>query len=123
MVELENTLVPKLEQHVQNSRRYVDDTFVYMKNGSIEYVLSVLETFHPNIKFIYEKEVNDTFLDILLIRNSDYVHTTVYRKKLKMIYIYIGMYIRLYLGNVERSKRWLIEPILSAPTIIIYSKR
>ena len=80
MVELENTLVPKLKQHIQNWRRYVDDTFVYVKTGSIEYVWSVLETLHSNIKFTYEKEVNNTlsFLDILFIRNLDHVHTTVY---------------------------------------------
>ena len=46
MVELENTLVPKLRQHVQNWSRYEDDVFLYVKNGPIKYVLSVLETFH-----------------------------------------------------------------------------
>ena len=83
MVELKNTLVPKLKQHIKTWRRYVDDTFVYVKNGSIEYVLLVLESFHPNIKFTYEKEVNNTlpFLDVLFIRNSDHIHTTVYRKE------------------------------------------
>ena len=45
MVELENTLIPKLRQHVQNWIRYEDDTFLYVKNGPIEYVLLVLETF------------------------------------------------------------------------------
>ena len=30
MVELENMLVSKLEQHVQKWRRYVDDPFVYV---------------------------------------------------------------------------------------------
>ena len=83
MVELENTLVPKLEQHIQNWRRYVDDTFVYEKHGSIDYVLSVLKTFHPNIKLTYEKEVNNTlsFLYVLFIRNSDHIYRTVYRKE------------------------------------------
>ena len=38
MVELENMLVPILKQYTKNWRRYVDDTFVYVKNGSIEYV-------------------------------------------------------------------------------------
>ena len=60
MAELENTLVPKLEQHVQNWRGYIDDTFVYVNNGFTDHVLPVLETFHPNIKFTYEKEVNNT---------------------------------------------------------------
>ena len=83
MVELENTLVPKLKQRIKNWRHYVDDTFIYVKNGSIEYVLSVLESFHLNIKFTYEKEVNNTlpFLDVLFVRNSDHIHTTVYRKE------------------------------------------
>lgn len=44
LIELENTLVLKLRQHVQNWKRYEDDNFAYLKNGSIEYYLSVLET-------------------------------------------------------------------------------
>ena len=113
MVELENTLVPKLEQHVQNSRRYVDDTFVYMKNGSIKYVLSALETFHPNTKFTYEKEVNDTFLDILLIRNSDYVHTTVYRKETKN-----DLYLHWYVYSPIFWKRGTIKTLVNRAYII-----
>ena len=57
MVELENTPLPKLKQHIKNWRRYADDVFIYVKNGSVDYVLSVLETFHPNIKYTYKKEV------------------------------------------------------------------
>ena len=32
-----------------------------------------------------------------------------------MIYTYIGMHLRLHLGNVKYSERWLIEPVLFAP--------
>ena len=39
MVELENTLVPRLHQYVKKWRRYVDDTFAYIRNESIDYVL------------------------------------------------------------------------------------
>ena len=42
MVELETTLVPKLENHVQKSRCFADDTFAYVKVGSVDYVLPVL---------------------------------------------------------------------------------
>ena len=42
MAELENTLVPKLEDDVKKWKRFIDDTFVYVQNGSIEYALSVL---------------------------------------------------------------------------------
>ena len=31
MVELENTLVPRLHQHIKKWRRYVDDTFAMLK--------------------------------------------------------------------------------------------
>ena len=56
MVELETTLVPKLEDHVQKWRRFADDMFAYVKIGSVEYVLSVLNSIHKNMKFIYEEE-------------------------------------------------------------------
>ena len=124
MVGIKDELVSKLEQHIKNWRRYLDDTFVYVKNGSIEYVLSVLETFHPNIKFTYEKEVNNTlpFLDVLLLETRITFIQLYIEKKPTRIYTYIGINLHLYLGNVEHSELWLAEPILSAPTIIIYSK-
>ena len=71
MVELENTLVPRLHQHIKKWRRYVYDTFAYDRNESIDYVLT-LNSFHPNISFTYEKENNSQlpFLDALFIRNE-----------------------------------------------------
>ena len=51
MVELETTLVLKVEDHVQKWRRSVDDTLAYVKIGSVEYVLSVLNSFHKNMKY------------------------------------------------------------------------
>ena len=82
MVELETTLVPKLEDHAQKWRRFVDDMFAYVKIGSVEYVLSVLNPFHKNIKFSYEEEQNNTltFLDVLFIRDGEKLNTTGYRK-------------------------------------------
>ena len=60
----------------------MDDTFVYVKRGSFEYVLSVLDSFHDNIKFAYEQENNNklSFLDVLFIRDSEKTNTTVFRK-------------------------------------------
>ena len=54
MVELESVFVPKLNNHVKKWRRFVNDTFVYVKRNLIEYVLSVLNSFRDNIKFTYE---------------------------------------------------------------------
>ena len=82
MVELEITLVPRLHQHIKKCRSYVDDTFGYVKNESIDYVLTTLKSFHPNISFTYEKENNSQLpiLDILFIRNGRHLDTTVYQK-------------------------------------------
>ena len=38
MVKLETTLVPKLDGQVQKWRGLVDDMFMYVKTGSVEYV-------------------------------------------------------------------------------------
>ena len=54
MVELESVFVPKLNNYVKKWRRFVNGTFVYVKRSLIEYVLSVLNSFRDNIKFIYE---------------------------------------------------------------------
>ena len=83
MVELKSVLVPKLNDHVKNYWiRFVDDTFVYVKRGLIEYALSVLNLFHDNIKFTYEQENNNRlpFLDVLFIRDDEKINTTVFRK-------------------------------------------
>ena len=61
MIELENTLVPKLQNYAKKWRRFVDHTFTYVK---IEYGLSVLNSFHNNIKFTYMKK-NKTILYLL----------------------------------------------------------
>ena len=53
-------------------KRYVDNTIavisMYCHLASIEYVLSVLISFHQNVEIIYELEQNGkiNFLDILL---------------------------------------------------------
>ena len=63
-------------------KRYVDDTISYIKEESIEHVLSKLNGYHDNIEFTYEIE-NDgklPFLDVLVIRKDYEVETTVYRK-------------------------------------------
>ena len=82
MVELEHVLVRKLNDHAKKWRRFVDDSFVYVKCGLIENALSVLNLFHDNIKFAYEQENNNRFpfLDVLFIRDHEKINTTVFRK-------------------------------------------
>ena len=48
-------------------KRYVDNTISYIKEESIEHVLSKINAYHDNIEFTYETE-NDgklPFLDVL----------------------------------------------------------
>ena len=60
----------------------MNDTFVYVNRGSIEYVLSVLNSFHENIKFSHEQENNNRlpFLDVLSIKDDEKINNTVFRK-------------------------------------------
>ena len=73
MVELETRLVPTLENMVLNWKKFVDDTIGYINNGSIDIILSKLNSFYLNTQFTYdvEKEKKKPFLDILLIRNRN----------------------------------------------------
>ena len=73
MVELEGTLLPRLIEYMTPWKQYVDDTIAAIKLTSIDHVLKILSTFHKNIKFTYELEVNNkiSFSDVLLIRKND----------------------------------------------------
>ena len=51
MVELENRIIPTLRNMVLNWKRFVGDTIGYVKNGSIDIILSKLNSFHSNIHF------------------------------------------------------------------------
>ena len=82
MVELERTLLPRLTEYMTPWKRYVDDTIATIKLTSIDHVLMILNTFHKNIKFTYELEINKkiSFLDVLLIRKNDTLEPTIYRR-------------------------------------------
>ena len=82
MVELDRTLLPRLIEYMTRWKRYVDNTIATIKLRSIDHVLMILNTFHKNIKFTYELEINNkiSFLDVLLIRKNATLKTTIYRK-------------------------------------------
>ena len=82
MVVLERNAIPKLSTDMAKWKRYVDDTITYIKPSSINYVLSVLNSFHKNIKFTFEEEKDNkiSFLDVLILRKGSSIQTTVYRK-------------------------------------------
>ena len=83
MVELEKMLIPKIDKEVKLWRWFVDDTIYFAKMDSLKYILLTINSFHKNIKITMEIGQNSIipFLDVLLIRTSQKIHTTVYRKK------------------------------------------
>ena len=83
MAELESQLIPKLSHNLSVWFRYVDDTFTIIRDGEIENVKNVLNSFHPKIKFTHEVETGKhlAFLDVSVHRNTDNsFSTSVYRK-------------------------------------------
>ena len=82
MAELETRIIPTVTDNISHWRRYVDDTFVFIRKGCVEHVLARLNSFHKNIQFTYELENQNKlpFLDVLLIRRGNKIETTVYRK-------------------------------------------
>ena len=84
MVDLENKVVPTLSISLTKWLRYVDDTIAFVKDDDITSVLNHLNTFHEDISFTHETEVNGKipFLDVLVRRNdNDTISLNVYRKK------------------------------------------
>ena len=84
MSELENELVPTLNDKMHVWLRYVDDTFTIIKEDEIENIKGILNNYHASIKFTHEIEDggNLPFLDVNVTRNLDgFFSTSVYRKQ------------------------------------------
>ena len=98
MVNLERSLVPLLKDQLSFWKRYVDDTITFIKTGSAEYVLLILNSFHPNIECTYKTEVNSklAFLDVLLLREGQNIKTA-----------------GIFMVNLERSLVPLLKDQLS----------
>ena len=82
VIELENSLLPQLTKYITFWKQYVDDTICFVKVGTTEFIISVLNSVDKNIQFTFEEENNETipFLDILISRKKNYITTTVYQK-------------------------------------------
>ena len=101
MEELENTLVPTLSNHLMSWKRYVDDTNSFIKEDSIEPVMSVLNGFHPSIQFAYETESKNrlSFLDLLIIRNGQNIEACFTGNLQTQTFIFIGTPLLQSSGN------------------------
>ena len=82
MVALETNAIPTLKDHLLRWKCYVDDTICFLYTGSTSHALTILNNFHPSIKFAYETESDYKiyFLDLTLIQKQEHVETCVYRK-------------------------------------------
>ena len=92
MDELKRTVSTILREHISAWKRHVDDTISYIKEESIEHVLSKPNGYHDNIKFTYEtKKVGKLpFSDVIIICKDYEIKTTVYLKVPTVIYISTG---------------------------------
>lgn len=79
-VEVENTVIQRLENKVKILKRYVDDTIFFAKVDSTNLLLTTLNSFQSDIKFNSEIEKDSAipFLADLVIKTPKRIHTTVY---------------------------------------------
>ena len=77
MVKLETRLIPTLKDHSLFWKRYTDDTIYFLKTESTSHTLTILNKFHPSIKFTYETKSDNRiyFLDVQLIRKQKHIET------------------------------------------------
>ena len=74
--------------------RYVDDTFsLFHKETEFQKFLNCLNSLHPSLKFTNEIETNNSlpFLDVLVTKSDNKFITSVYRKPLSQVNIFIGI--------------------------------
>ena len=84
MTSLEEEVIPKLTPYLCNWKRYVDDIYVYVSPEKVDFILTKLNSYHPNIQFTFELEKNKqiTFLDVLVKRTvANQIETCVHRKE------------------------------------------
>ena len=82
MGDLKRYLVPLLTAELSFWNRYVDGAITVVKIGRVDHILSMLNNFHPHIRFPYETQCNFklTFLDVMLCKDGENIVTEVYRK-------------------------------------------
>ena len=89
LIELENSLLPKLTKYITFWKRYVDDTICFVKIDTTEFIISVLNSFDINIQFTFEEENDETipFLDILVSRKRNDITAKYIENQPVMIHI------------------------------------
>ena len=80
MVDLKRYLVPLLTAGLSFWKQYVDGTTTFVKIGTVDHILSILNNLYPNIQFTYETKYNIklAFLDVMLCKDGENIVTAVY---------------------------------------------
>ena len=58
IVHFEKSLIPWLTAELSFWKRYMDNPINFIKTVIVDYILSMLNNFHPNIQIPYEVEYN-----------------------------------------------------------------
>ena len=68
MIALEEQTLPLLKNGIINWKRYVDETYAYIKPNKITHVLNILNSCHPKFQFTFEFEENNkiSLLDVII---------------------------------------------------------
>ena len=56
MIKLEKAILPELTECIKYCKRYVDDIISFVKLGTINYIITKLNSFDKNIQFAFEEE-------------------------------------------------------------------
>ena len=82
MIELEKAVLLELTEFIKYWKMYVDDTISFVKLGTINYIITKLNSFDKKIPFTFKEEHKGTlpFLDLLFQRNGNSTVTTIFRK-------------------------------------------
>ena len=82
MIELEKAVFSELTDCIKYWKRYVDDTISFVKLGTINYIITKLNSFDKNIQFAFEEEGKGAlpFLDVLIERNGNSIVATIFWK-------------------------------------------
>lgn len=82
MSSIVDWILPRLTIKPKMLALYVDDSFWIVKGSEVDHILSLLNSYHPKIKFTVEKETNEhiNFLDVTVIRKNGKLLTNWYKK-------------------------------------------
>ena len=82
MIESEKAILPELTECIKYWKTIVHETISFMKLGTINYIITKLNSFDNNIKFTFEEEDKGKlpFLDVLIQRKGNSIVTTIFRK-------------------------------------------